>query len=211
VPVRPAFWPVSAHCILPARKPCTSPGGFSAARPTKSHQAVIFLLPMTAPLPPVRPSPLHCAPLRSLTHHGKMKLIHRISGFPSLMPFPLQLQWNVAINGLHSTSTSDLPRPLTSRRPRPIKGTLEHHLHTTFPFLASAHSIRAHIALPSSSVIAHLLPTVGGSPLAVHRPTSHSVRTPQSSSLFPPTLNELPPTGVAVRPDSSEPFSCRHQ
>jgi hypothetical protein len=141
---------------------------------------------MTAPPLPIWPSPLHRALLRSLTHHGKTKLSHRLSGFPSPVSFPLQLQRTVAINGLHSTPTGDLPHPLTSHRPRPIKGTLEHRLHTTFPFLASTHSIYTCIALPSSSVITHLFPTITGSPLAVHRPVLPSVRTPRSSSPFSP-------------------------
>jgi hypothetical protein len=106
--------------------------------------------------------------------------------------FPLQLQRTVAINGLHSTPTGDLPRLLTSRRPRPIKGTLEHHLHTTFPFLTSSRSIRYRMALPSSSVVADLSPTVVGSPPAVHRPASHSVRTnPLPLPLGPLTASSL--------------------
>jgi hypothetical protein len=42
----------------------------------------------------------------------------------------------------------DRPPPVV---PRPIKATLEHYLHTTFPALASARSIRTCIALPPSS------------------------------------------------------------
>jgi hypothetical protein len=166
---------------------------------------------MTAPPSPVWPSPLHCAPLRLLMHHGKTKSGCRLSSFPSPVSFPLQLRRTVAINGLHSTPTGDLPRPLTSHHRRPIKGTLEHCLHTTFPFLASARSICTRITLPSSSVFTHLFPTVAGSPPAVHRPTPPSVTTPRSSSPFPPTLGELPPTGVAARPNSGEPFSCCHR
>jgi hypothetical protein len=125
-------------------------------------------------------------------HHGKTKPSRRLSGFSSPVPFPLQLQRTVAINGLHSTPTGDLPCPLTSRRPRPIKGTVEHRLHTTFTFLTLAHSIRAHIDLPSSSVIAHFFPTVAGSPPTVHHPVLPSVRTP------PPPGVPLPFPQLAV-------------
>jgi hypothetical protein len=132
---------------------------------------------MTAPPPLIWPSPLHCVPLQSLTHHRNTKPSHHVSGFPSPVSFPPQLQRTIAINGLHSTPTDDLPRPLTSRRPRPIKGTLGHRLHTTFPFLASGFSICARIALPSSSIVALLFPTIAGSPPAVHYPAPPSVRT----------------------------------
>jgi hypothetical protein len=154
--------------------------------PTKAHQAVVFLLSMTGPPSPIWPSPLHCAPFRSLTHHGKTKPSHCLSGFPSPVSFPLQLQRTVAINGLHSTLTGDLPCLLTSFCPRPIKGTLEHRLHTTFPFFTSARSVHARIALPSSSVVAHLFPTITGSPPTVHRFMPPSVRTPRSSAPFSP-------------------------
>jgi hypothetical protein len=133
---------------------------------------------MTAPPPPVWPSLLHCVPLRSLTHHGKMKPSCHLSSFPSHVSFPLQLQRTVTINGLHSMPTCDLRHPLTSHRPRPIKGILVHRLHTTFPFLASAHSICACIALPTGSVLTHLFPTVASSPPIVHRPALPLVRTP---------------------------------
>jgi hypothetical protein len=101
--------------------------------------------------------------------------------------------------------TGDLPRLLTSHRPRPIKGTLEHCLHTTFPFLASARSTRARIALPSSSVIAHLFPIVAGSPPAVHHPAPPLVRTTLLPSPFALRHGELPSTGAAERPKSGEP------
>jgi hypothetical protein len=121
------------------------------------------------------------------------------------MSFPLQLRRTVAINGLNSTPTGDHPCPLTSHHPRPIKGTLEHCLHTTFPFLASARSTRTRIALPSSSVIAHLFPTITGSPSAVHRPAPPLVRTTLLPSPFALRRSELPSTRAAERPKSGEP------
>jgi hypothetical protein len=160
---------------------------------------------MTAPSPPIWPSLPRCVPLQSLMHHGKTKLSRRFSGFPSPVPFPLQLRRTVAINGLHLMLTGDLPRPLTSRRPRPIKGTLEHRLHTTFPFLTSARSTGARIALPLSSVITHLFPTVADSPPAVHHPAPPLVRTTLLPSPFALRRSELPSTRAAKWPMFDEP------
>jgi hypothetical protein len=134
-----------------------------------------------------------------------MKPSRCFSVFPSPMSFPLQLRRTVTINGLHSTPTGDLHRPLTSCHPCPIKGTLEHCLHTTFPFLASAHSTHAHISLPSSSVITHMFPTIVSSPPAVHRPAPPLVRTTLLPSPFALRHKELPSTGAAERPKSGEP------
>jgi hypothetical protein len=69
--------------------------------------------------------------------------------------------------------------------------------------------------LPASSLLSsranhrrhHL--TVTGLPLAPHRPSSPTVGTPEVSSSFSPTAGELPLTGAAPSPCSSEPFGHR--
>jgi hypothetical protein len=209
-----AFWPLPGPCLpssssrSPPESPAhsvwidqLSPADFHPYRllpPDDRATAACLVIVAALRAPPVTDAP------------QEDEAESRLYGFPSPVPFPLQLRRTIAINGLHSTPTGDLPRPLTSRHPRPIKGTLEHRPHTTFPFLASVRSIHAWTALPSSSVIAHLFPTVAGWPPAVHRPMPPSVRTPRSSSPFPSTLDELPPTGVAARPDTGDPFGYCH-
>jgi hypothetical protein len=92
--------------------------------------------------------------------------------------------------------------------PQPIKAALEHHLHTTFPVLASAHSIRTRIALPPRSNPPPLRSAIAGLPLAPHCPPS-LVETPEASSSFSPTVDELPLTGAALSLRSGEPFGHR--
>jgi hypothetical protein len=116
------------------------------------------------------------------------------------------LRRTVAINGLHSTPTGDHPRPLTSRRPHPIKGAPS----TAAPRHTSCHP---KLRLPVPLTASHRAPTrhrsVHRRRPAPHRPPSPTVGTPGAPFPFPPTAGESPLTGSALSASSGEPFGHR--
>jgi hypothetical protein len=161
-----------------------------ASRPTRSKTLVVFfhLEPTRRPLAKHH----HRRLLTSLAQHplpsrGKINR-HRCPFYLLDSPFPLPI-FSPTRNGCAIEAPLSRRRLLLDRPPpiipRPIKDALEHRLHTTFPVLASARSIRACIALPQSSKHRRLRSSTPG----------HHSRdaAPSASSEDPEGLLPLPP------------------
>jgi hypothetical protein len=137
--------------------------------PTSVARAAFGLAGATAPLaavsrPPVRVRSQNDAlPGRILFPHTNSTLRR--------LPSPY---YSLKLVELSSTDPPSVtPRPPPFRRPRRIKAALEHRLHTTFPFLTLARSIRTRIALPPSSVRRRFIsPSPGQTASPRHPPTS---------------------------------------